>query len=311
MKINKIHIPPIKIQGIKTKLVFWIKENISLSEETRWIEPFLGSGVVGFNLAPQNAIFADINPHIINFYKQLKEEKINSFIIKQFLIKEGKTLSEKGVEHYNYVRKRFNDEKNPLDFLFLNRSCFNGMIRFNKNLNFNVPFGHKPERFSKAYITKIINQVKFLETVFRKKNWIFKIQTFEDTIKEARKDDFIYCDPPYIGRHVDYYDSWDKNDEKKLHEALIKSGAKFILSTWDNNQYRKNEFLNTIWKDCHKLNKEHFYHIGAKEVNRNPIIEALIMNFKPRDNTVKINVNKFNQINMFDRFIGTQIHNIQ
>lgn len=311
MKINKIHIPPIKIQGIKTKLVFWIKENISLSEETRWIEPFLGSGVVGFNLAPQNAIFADINPHIINFYKQLKEEKINSFIIKQFLIKEGKTLSEKGVEHYNYVRKRFNDEKNPLDFLFLNRSCFNGMIRFNKNLNFNVPFGHKPERFSKAYITKIINQVKFLETVFRKKNWIFKIQTFEDTIKEARKDDFIYCDPPYIGRHVDYYDSWDKNDEKKLHEALIKSGAKFILSTWDNNQYRKNEFLNTIWKDCHKLNKEHFYHIGAKEVNRNPMIEALIMNFKPRDNTVKINVNKFNQINMFDRFIGTQIHNIQ
>lgn len=311
MKINKIHIPPIKIQGIKTKLVFWIKENISLSEETRWIEPFLGSGVVGFNLAPQNAIFADINPHIINFYKQLKEEKINSFIIKQFLIKEGKTLIEKGVEHYNYVRKRFNDEKNPLDFLFLNRSCFNGMIRFNKNLNFNVPFGHKPERFSKAYITKIINQVKFLETVFRKKNWIFKIQTFEDTIKEARKDDFIYCDPPYIGRHVDYYDSWDKNDEKKLHEALIKSGAKFILSTWDNNQYRKNEFLNTIWKDCHKLNKEHFYHIGAKEVNRNPMIEALIMNFKPRDNTVKINVNKFNQINMFDRFIGTQIHNIQ
>ncbi len=311
MNINKIHIPPIKIQGIKTKLVFWIKENISLSEETRWIEPFLGSGVVGFNLAPQNAIFADINPHIINFYKQLKEEKINSFIIKQFLIKEGKTLSEKGVEHYNYVRKRFNDEKNPLDFLFLNRSCFNGMIRFNKNLNFNVPFGHKPERFSKAYITKIINQVKFLETVFRKKNWIFKIQTFEDTIKEARKDDFIYCDPPYIGRHVDYYDSWDKNDEKKLHEALIKSGAKFILSTWDNNQYRKNEFLNTIWKDCHKLNKEHFYHIGAKEVNRNPMIEALIMNFKPRDNTVKINVNKFNQINMFDRFIGTQIHNIQ
>ena len=79
MNINKIHIPPIKIQGIKTKLVFWIKENISLSEETRWIEPFLGSGVVGFNLAPQNAIFADINPHIINFYKQLKEFIFSSF----------------------------------------------------------------------------------------------------------------------------------------------------------------------------------------------------------------------------------------
>ena len=82
------------------------------------------------------------------------------------------------------------------------------MIRFNKNYRFNVPYGHKPQRFSKAYVTKIVNQVKHLENLFPKKNWEFKCQSFVDTIGGATHLDFIYCDPPYIGRHVDYYDNW-------------------------------------------------------------------------------------------------------
>ncbi len=306
---SKIHVPPIKIQGIKTKLVSWIQENIELSGETRWIEPFLGSGVVGFNLAKKNALFADINPHAINLYNQIKDNQINSSIVKQFLVKEGRILTEKGQEHYNYVRERFNEEHNPLDFLFLNRSCFNGMIRFNKDLRFNVPYGHKPERFAKAYVTKIVNQVKYLEAVFSQNNWVFKCQSFEDTISEATESDFIYCDPPYIGRHVDYYDSWDEKDEMKLFELLINSGAKFILSTWDNNQYRKNEYLETIWKDCYKLNKEHFYHIGAKEDNRNPMIEALIMNYQPIDKVIKLNRSEFKQLDVFDDYCEKQVFN--
>ncbi|MCK5524094.1 MAG: DNA adenine methylase, partial [Thiomargarita sp.] len=73
---------------------------------------------------------------------------------------------------YNYILARFNDEQNPIDFLFLNRSCFNGMIRFNRSLKFNVPYGHKPERFAQAYITKIINQTEYLEMVFSLNNWV-------------------------------------------------------------------------------------------------------------------------------------------
>jgi len=281
---NKIHVPPIKIQGIKTKLIAWIAENVALNENTRWIEPFLGSGVVGFNLAGKNALFADNNPHTIAFYNQLKNQEITSSIIKQFLDKEGKILSEKGQAHYNYIRKRFNEAQNPIDFIFLNRSCFNGMIRFNKQLKFNVPYGHKPTRFAPAYITKIVNQVKYLEKIFTQNNWEFKCQSFEKTILAANSDDFIYCDPPYIGRHIDYYDSWHEENELKLHEILIKSGAKFMLSTWDHNEYRQNKYLETIWKDCYKLNKQHFYHLGAKETNRKPMIEALITNYQPEKN---------------------------
>jgi DNA adenine methylase len=63
----KVIVPPIKCQGIKTKIVPLIKQIMQLNGTGRWIEPFMGSGVVGFNVMPQNAIFADTNPHLYQF----------------------------------------------------------------------------------------------------------------------------------------------------------------------------------------------------------------------------------------------------
>lgn len=282
---EKIFVPPIKIQGIKTKLVPLIKKNVCIVHDTTWIEPFMGSGVVGFNTAPVKATFADINPHIIEFYNQIKVGKITPYIVKEFLEEEGALLKEKGGDYYYEVRNRFNEDNDPLDFLFLNRADFNGMIRFNKNNYFNVPYGHKPERFSKAYITKIVNQVKHVESLLKENDWQFLCQSFEETIALADETSFIYCDPPYIGRHVDFYDSWDEKQEIQLHDILIRSDARFMLSTWDHNHYRKNEYVDTLWKDCHKIIKEHFYYVGAKERNRNPMIEALLTNYVPVDDS--------------------------
>ena len=279
--MDKIFVPPIKIQGIKTKIVPLIRENVSLSQNTVWIEPFMGSGVVGFNVAPCTAVFADINPYIIEFYNQIKQQKLNHSIVRAYLEEQGSILSKKDDEYYYEVRRRFNQNHDPLDFLFLNRTCFNGMIRFNKNYEFNVPYGHKPQRFSKGYVTKIVNQVVHLEYLFKHNDWSFICQSFEKTIKMANKDSFIYCDPPYIGRHVDYYDSWDEKSELNLCNALISSEAMFMLSTWDHNQYRTNEYINIVWNFCNKFTKEHFYHVGAKENNRNPMLEALLTNYTP------------------------------
>lgn len=283
MNSKKIIVPPIKIQGIKTKIVNMIREYADVNSNTIWIEPFMGSGVVGFNIAPKNAIFADTNPHIIEFYRQIQSGEISSNIVRLFLEKEGKKLSEKDELYYYEVRDRFNKNHNPLDFLFLNRSCFNGMIRFNRKYEFNVPYGHKPNRFSKAYVTKIVNQVAYVEMLVHENNWKFLCQPFYKTIEMACENSFIYCDPPYIGRHVDYYDSWDDVSEYKLHDCLKQSNAKFILSTWDHNKYRQNSYLNSVWGDYFKLTKEHFYHIGGKEINRNSMIEALIMNYQPME----------------------------
>jgi len=191
-------------------------------------------------------------------------------------------LAEKGKEHYYYIRERFNKEHAPLDFLFLNRCCFNGLIRFNRSGEFNVPFGHKPKRFSKAYIiTKIVNQIDHTYVASRELNWTFTLQSYQETLANARAGDFIYCDPPYVGRHVDYFDSWTPEDERALYKELSKCHCKFILSTWHSNQYRRNDFLDSLWSEFHVLTREHFYHVGAKEVNRNPMLEALVMNYTP------------------------------
>lgn len=276
--IKKTIIPPIKSQGIKSKLIPWIKEYLPSNYE-RWIEPFMGTGVVGFNLANNYAIMADNNPHIISFYDKLNSNLYNIEEIKEFLIHEGNKLLLDGEDYYYKVRERFNNNSNPLDFLFINRSCFNGMIRFNKNGKFNIPYCHKDNRFSKSYITKIINQIYNIVNKFTQVEFIFKCQDFLETIELASNNDLIYCDPPYIDRHVDYFNSWNDVDEFNLYHALKKTRAKFILSTWHHNRYRNNIYINKYWKEFNIFTKEHFYHVGAKESNRNIIVESIITNY--------------------------------
>ncbi|MBC8336040.1 MAG: Dam family site-specific DNA-(adenine-N6)-methyltransferase [Anaerolineales bacterium] len=277
----RIIVPPIKTQGIKTKLVPWIQEHVQLEEGGTWIEPFMGSGVVGFNIKPKKAIFSDSNPHIIKFYQEINVGKITAGIVRNFLKEEGEKLKEKGKEFYYEVRERFNEKHEPLDFLFLNRSCFNGMIRFNRSGGFNVPFGHKPERFSKAYVTKIVNQVKDVEELCSLNEWEFCCQDFEKTFNSATKNDFIYCDPPYEGRHTDYFNAWNEEKDRKLFELLSGTKAKFILSTWHSNEHRENKRIEEYWHNFHIITRDHFYHLGAKEKNRKPMLEALVMNMQP------------------------------
>ncbi len=279
----KIFVPPIKSQGIKTKLTGWIINNSSNIDYERWVEPFMGTGVVAFNVRPKKALLCDSNPHLINFYKSLQSGKINSNIVNNYLKTEGQKLLDTNGEHYYYVRKRFNDEGNPLDFLFLSRACFNGMMRFNKKGGYNVPFCKKPNRFAKSLVTKITNQVENISLIIKYGDYEFVVQDFQKTIAMLNSDDLTYCDPPYIGRHVDYFDSWSEEEELLLKKGLLNSGGNFILSTWLSNKYRVNNYIFSIWKDCYITTKEHFYHVGAKESNRNAVYEALLSNINLPD----------------------------
>ena len=274
----KIGVPPIKSQGIKTKLVPWIK-SVTPDFTGAWIEPFMGTGAVAFNVAPHRAILCDINPHLINFYSAIAKNKITPEIVNNYLTTEGKILLEKGEDHYYFIRDRFNIEHSPLDFLFLNRAGFNGMIRFNRKGGFNIPFCRKPNRFAQAYVTKITNQVSWVAKIIKAKDFSFKCQSFEETISQAGKNDIIYCDPPYIDRHVDYYNGWSDESENDLFESLSKFQGRFILSTWHHNDYRENSYIKSLWAHFSILTREHFYHVGGKEENRNPMIEALVTNF--------------------------------
>ena len=294
-------VPPIKCQGIKTKLVPWIRSVLpqqfddewnehpllippkadTPNSSTAWIEPFMGSGVVAFNIRPRHAVLSDSNPHIIDFYNAVSQKNITSQSIRRFLQKEGQELSRSKGEHYYHIRDRFNQQRDPTDFLFLNRSCFNGLIRFNHNGDFNVPFCRKPNRFSPAYITKIANQIQTISDIIDSADYQFICQDFSNAIQSANPQDIIYCDPPYIGRHADYFNGWNESQEKRLADLLAASPCKFILSTWRGNEFRENTFIDSLWSDFSVQTRPHFYHLGARESNRNPIIEALITNFDP------------------------------
>ena len=276
--IPKVIVPPLKCQGIKTKLVNFIASNVRWNGKGRWIEPFLGSGVVLFNMRPERALVSDTNKHIIRLYADIQSGKIDEHLVRGYLEEAARELSKNGEDYYYQVRQTFNSSGEPLALLFLNRSCFNGIMRFNKRGEHNVPFCRKPNRFNPAYITKICNQVKRVRRMIRSHGWEFRATTWRETIEHVNEDDFVYCDPPYIGRHTDYYNRWSDDEACALPRAVKKLPCGFAVSMWYENKYRKNTHVDTEWSGCAVRTFSHFYHVGSTESLRNRMTEALIIN---------------------------------
>lgn len=278
-EVVSVGVPPLKCQGIKTKLVPFILQSLcwTPTPSARWIEPFFGSGVVGFNLMPERALFTDTNRHIIRLYQDIQRGEVTPEGVREHLEREGQTLRERGGDFFYEVRERFNDDPKPLDFIFLNRSCFNGVMRFNSKGKFNVPFGHKPERFAKAYVTKIVNQVSWAARQMDGKEWEFRTGRWESALEEASPDDFVYLDPPYVGRHADYYNTWGVEEAERLARTVQPLPCGFALSMWMENRYRKNEHLDNHWRGLDTRVCSHFYHVGSRENLRNEMDEALVI----------------------------------
>jgi len=274
-------VPPLKCQGIKTKLAGEIRRLAQAQEFDRWVEPFCGSCVVALNVQPKRALLTDSNVHIIRLYQEIQRGSLTPALAKGFLAEQGEKLRAGGEPYYYAVRDRFNAQPTSLDFLFLNRSCFNGVMRFNRHGKFNVPYAHKPERFARAYVTKICNQIRRIAEVISACDWTFGAADFRQTLASAQPGDLVYADPPYAGRHVDYFNSWSESDETELGELLKRLPCRFVLSTWHSNEFRTNVMIERHWNDSrfHLLTREHFYHVGSTEDLRHPMIEALITSF--------------------------------
>lgn len=277
--VEKPKAPPLKCQGIKTKLVSFICSSLQWNGQGRWIEPFLGSGAVLFNVAPRRALVADTNPHIIRLYRDIASENITPGIVRRHLECEGELLSRYGAEYYYEVRERFNSLPSSLDFLFLNRACFNGVMRFNRKGAFNVPFCKKPERFSRSYVTKIVNQVSWASHLIKSRDWEFVVADWRETLTKAEVGDLVYADPPYSGRHNDYYNNWQDEDSTDLFKLLENSPASFALSIWKQNKYRSNELITNKPLNTAIRTAAHFYHVGSREDLRSEMEEALIINY--------------------------------
>lgn len=227
-----------KIQGNKFKLLPSIANTISKTRSdasSTWIEPFFGTGVVGFNLAPENAYFYDINPNIIGLYSAIKNRKLTLRSFTKLLNEHKKAFSVEGDVHYYRLRESFNESPDPLKFLILNRTGYNGLVRFSKrNQTFNVPYGKNDHKLTDTLIEELMEQFSNLSYKIKHNNWKFATASFEKVIKSHKdnKDAFWFCDPPYLGRDTQYFTSWDISCEERLFNAMNSQKGSFALTTW-------------------------------------------------------------------------------
>src|SRR5437773_6225641 len=108
-------VPPLKCQGIKTKLVGEIKKLAQSQKFDRWVEPFCGSCVVALNVQPKRALLTDSNIHIIRLYQDIQSGSLTPALAKTFLTEEGEKLRVGDETFYYTVRERFNAEPTSLN----------------------------------------------------------------------------------------------------------------------------------------------------------------------------------------------------
>jgi DNA adenine methylase len=209
--------PPLKWAGGKRWLVANLVDLWSQNRSRRFVEPLCGGLAVSLGLVPDTALINDINPHAVNFYRHLQKGLRIS-------------LKMKNDETYFYSRRtRFNEltRQGKADsveaaslFYYLNRTCFNGLCRFNSKGEFNVPFGRY----------KNINYKKdFGEYVSAFAGWEFSCGDFDRLA--LKPDDFIYADPPYDVEFTQYSkENFGWNDQVRLANWLARHTGPVVLS---------------------------------------------------------------------------------
>lgn len=206
----------------------------------RLIEPFTGSGAIFLNTAYENYLLADSNPDLINLYQQLIAggDGFIDYCRRLF-------CPENNDEHVYYsLRDEFNTSGDVLKksalFLFLNRHCYNGLIRYNGSGEFNTPFG----RYKKPYFPAR-EMRQFLEAAQRA---TFIHANYTKSMKMALKGDIVYCDPPYAplsgtAYFTDYHTGGFKwNDQECLAEMardLADRGIQVVVSNHDTRETRR------------------------------------------------------------------------
>ena len=176
--------------------------NLFPNQYNRYIEPFIGGGSVLFSILPNNALIADINPELINMYIVMRD---NPEDLKQILLQHQEKHSEK---YYYEIRGSIptHNIEQAARFLYLNRTCFNGMYRVNRNGMFNVPIGTKNN-----CIYDIDRFADYAQTL---RNVEIVVSDFSPIIHGANPRDLIFVDPPYTIAH-------NQNSFIKYNERLF------------------------------------------------------------------------------------------
>jgi DNA adenine methylase len=210
--------PPLKWAGGKRWLLPKMAEMYYEHRRRRLVEPFCGGAAITLGLRPDLALLNDFNYHLINFYRQIKLHGL----VMSTEMRYDSDLYYQHRDTFNQLRS-VGKSDTPLAaelFYYLNRTCFNGLCRFNAKGGFNVPFGQ--------YTT--VNYVAdFMQHKKAFKHWTFENRDFEDV--DIEPDDFIYCDPPYDVVFTTYSPGgFDWTHQERLHAWLLKHPGPVVVS---------------------------------------------------------------------------------
>ena len=257
---SKSIVPFIRWVGGKQKILNQLMPYLPLDIPTRkYWEPFVGSGSLFFALHPQEAVLSDANKHLINCYKQVRD---NHLLIYKYLRQHANNT---GKEYYYKIRLLYNRKGDSIAqaarFIYLNKTCFNGIFRVNLKGEFNVPYGWKEP--------PVLPSLELLRSASKAlKNVTIYSDSFEKNIDQITPSDFIYLDPPYPPLNGTSYfthytaERFGEKDQNKLVEyikVVDGKGCKFMLSNADTPLIRKlysNFFIINLsvtrWITCKK-----------------------------------------------------------
>lgn len=244
--------------------------------KNNYFEPFVGGGAVFFDLMPEKAYLSDLNKELVITYNVIKN---NLNLLVKSLRKHKNTK-----EHFLKIRSKKIDKLTDIEiasrFIYLNRTCFNGLYRVNSKGEFNVPFGQNKN--------PLICDEKNLEKVSKAlQNVEIKNEDYKNVLRYAKKGDFVYFDPPYYPvSKTSSFTAYTKKSflEKEQIELrdtfveLTKRGCFVMLSNSDT------PFINKIYSDIksRKIRISKVYAnraVNSKASGRGKITEVLITNY--------------------------------
>lgn len=268
--------PVIKWSGSKRKVAYQIAA-MAPSKFSTYYEPFVGGGSMMYAIDAKYKIASDINKPLIDLWNLIKND--SKFLLETYVKYWNLLNDEKNPDSYKVfyeVREQFNITFRPEDLFFLSRTCVNGLIRFNRQGEFNN---------SLHYTRKGINPKKLEKIIYY---WVEKIENVQfkhidymDILSLVKKGDFVYLDPPYFNTKGMYYGAIDMGPFLSFLEQLNSKGVNYMLSfdgktcakdyTFDipNELYKRHEYLHT--------GKSTFKKVIDKEANI--VYESLYMNY--------------------------------
>ena len=291
--MNELYIKsPLNYIGGKYKILNQIIPKFPKKINT-FVDLFGGGFNVGINVDANSIIYNDINEPLCDLMDLFAStnsdiiiKKLEENIITNGLNKENTNAFLKLRNKYNHEVYE-NDDDRIIDFYTLILYSFNYQIRFNQNMKYNTPFGKNRSSYNPSIKKNLIN---FVDKINNKNVKISKKKFVDFDFSSLGKDDFVYCDPPYLITTGSYNDGnrgikdWTLDDERKLLsilDELNSRGVKFALSNVLVANDKKNEIL-TEWSNKYTVYviENSFNNSNYRRKKKNDTIEVLITNYK-------------------------------